>query len=459
MKNTEFLGKDRVSTLLWEFSVPAVAGMVVSALYNVVDGVFVGQGVGTAALAAVSIVFPIMIVLMAVGMLIGLGAGTLVSISLGEGKRDYAEAILGNALTLIVIFVLATVGAALWFLEPILVNVFGVTAEVLPYARDFASIVIGGSLFLHVGFGLNNVIRAQGDPKTAFMTQAIAGLMNIVFNYILIFVFHFGIKGAASATIMAEAIAAIWVLAYFTQGRGALRFHVRNFVPRWEIVKGILSIGVAPFLLQLGASAVMVVLNWNVMKFGGDLGVAAFGIVNRIMMLVMMPIIGISQGAQPIIGYNYGSQQYERVIETLGRTLFAATALCVVSFIGLEIWAERIVLLFNDDAGLVKMGAQGIRAFLLLLPFIGIGLVGANYFQAIGKVLYSIVFSLLRQVILLIPLVYILSHYYGLMGIWAAGPVSDGLSCLLTVACMIASVRSFRRNGDGSAAMERASLR
>lgn len=444
MDTTEFLGKQKISSLLWKFSLPAVVGMVVSTLYNVVDSIFVGRGVGEIALTAVAIAFPIMIVLMAVGMLVGIGAATLVSLSLGEKNNDQAEWVLGNALTMMIIFILATTGLALWYLDPILVNWLGVTPEVLPDARDFTAIILGGSMFMHIGFGLNNVIRAQGDPRTALATQLIAAVINIALNYLLIFVFPLGIKGSAIASILAQAVAAIWVVYYFTYGSKVLRFKKQCLALRMNIVKGIFKIGVAPFFMQLGASAVMVVLNLRIMEFGGITAVAAFGIINRIIMLIMMPVAGISQGVQPIIGYNYGAKQYQRVLTALNTAIAVATGICLCGFLVAQLFTGEIVRLFNDSPELVEIGTTGMRIFLLMVPIIGFQIIGANYFQAIGKAYYSIIFNLLRQVIVLIPLVFIFSHYFGLMGIWAAGPVSDIAAALLTGICLYGDVKRLK---------------
>jgi len=444
MDNMTFLGEQKISSLLWKFSLPAVVGMVVSTLYNVVDSIFVGRGVGEIALTAVAIAFPIMTVLMAVGMLIGIGAATLISLSLGEKNIERAEWVLGNALTLMIIFILTTTGLALWYLDPILVNWLGVTPEVLPDARTFTAIILGGSMFMHIGFGLNNVIRAQGDPKTALATQLIAAVINIFLNYLLIFVFPLGIKGSAIATILAQASAAVWVVYYFTYGSKLLRFKKRYLALRINIITGIFKIGVAPFLMQLGASAVMVVLNLRIMEFGGTTAVAAFGIINRILMLIMMPVAGISQGVQPIIGYNYGAKQYQRVLTALNTAIVAATCICLCGFLMAQLFTESIVRLFNDGPQLVEIGTIGMRIFLLMVPIIGFQIVGANYFQAIGKAYYSVIFNLLRQVIVLIPLVFILSHYFGLMGIWAAGPSSDIAAALLTGICLYGDVKRLK---------------
>lgn len=430
------LETEKISVLLWKYSLPAIAGMLVSSLYNVVDSIFVGRGVGEAALTAVTLAFPIMAILMAVGMLVGIGAATVVSISLGEKNKERAELVLGNAFTMMVVFVLGTTGIALWQLDFILVSWLGTTPEVLPYARDFTGIILAGSIFLHVGFGLNNIIRAQGDPRTALATQVIAAAINAVLNYVFIFLLGMGIAGAAWATVLAQAVAAGWVMRCFMQGSGLLRLRKKNLLLHADVVAEICKIGSAPFLMQVGASVVMVVLNLRIMMFGGDTAVAAFGIATRILMLVAMPVAGISQGAQPIIGYNYGARQFNRVLATLKTAMWFSIAVCIGGLACVELFAEQIVRLFNDEPRLIAIGSTSIRIFLSMLPAIGFQIIGANYFQAIGKAYYSIVFNLLRQILVLIPMVFLLSGWFGLLGIWAAGPVADLASALLTGACL-----------------------
>jgi putative MATE family efflux protein len=441
MESASFLGEERISALLWRFSVPAIAGMLVTALYNVVDSIFVGQGVGEIALTAVTIAFPVMTFLMAIGMLVGVGAATMVSLRLGEKRRDDAEMILGNALTLMAVLIFVTTGMFLYFLDDFLIDFLGVAPEVFPYARDFISIILLGSVFMHVGFGLNNVIRAQGDPHTALKTQLIAAGVNILFNYLFVFVLPWGVKGAALATIMAQATAAVWVVYYFTYGPGVLRFHWHCLRLRPAIVKDIFRIGVAPFLMQVVASAVMVILNVRIQMFGGTSAVAAYGVINRVQMLLMMPIVGISQGAQPIIGYNYGARDFTRVLKTLKLAITSAVLVGCVGFCFAEFFPQEIIRIFNESEALVALGTPGMRIFLFMSPVVGFQIISANYFQATGKPLYSIAFSMLRQLIVLIPMIYILSGYFGLMGVWIASPISDTASSLLTGICLRHDIR------------------
>ena len=365
MDKSNALGEEKIATLLQRYSGPAIIGMVVNALYNVVDSIFVGQGVGEVGLVAVTLVFPLMLILMGVGMFVGLGAGSLISIRLGQKDKAGAELILGNALSLVIILVLLTTAASLWFLDPLLLFL-GATPEVMPYARDFSLIILGGSIFMHVSFGLNNLIRAQGDPHTALKTMLIAALLNATLNPLFIFGFDMGIKGSAWATVVAQIVATVWVLVYFIRGTGTMQLKAANLRLHRKIFTEISRIGMAPFLLQIGAGLVMVVLNFNLLAYGGDLAVAAFGIVNRVLMLILMPVMGISQGAQPIIGYNFGAGNFRRVIEVVKLAALAATGFCLIGFAGIQIFAEQIVQLFNGHAELVQLGADGLRFYLLM---------------------------------------------------------------------------------------------
>lgn len=431
MDQSQALGQEKISNLLWKFSLPAIVGMVVNALYNVVDSVFVGNWVGDIGLTAVTIAFPIMLVLMAIGMLIGIGASTLVSIRLGEQKRQEAEIILGNAFSLMVVAVLATTTLALWFLDPILIFL-GANEHVLPYARDFTRIILVGSIFMHVGFGLNNIIRAEGNPKVAMATMLISALLNMILNPLFIFVLKLGIAGSALATVSSQAVSATWVLRHLTSSRGIIRLRSSNLRLDKTIVWDIFKIGLSPFLMQIAASVVTILYNYGLLRYGGELAVAAIGVINRVGMLILMPVFGISQGVQPILGYNYGAKNYRRVIEVTKLGIYAATAISVAGFIIVQVFAIPIIRLFNDNPELVTLGASGLKILLLMLPVIGFQIIGANYFQAAGKAGYAIFLSMSRQVIILIPAIIILPVYFGLQGIWFAGPVSDVVSSLLT---------------------------
>jgi putative MATE family efflux protein len=453
MPDPRYLEQEAVSRLLWRFSLPAIAGMLAGAGYNVIDSIFVGQGVGMIALTAVTIALPIMTLLMAIGMLIGIGSGALVSISLGERRIEEAEQILGNALMMAIIFIIPAALIVLHFLDPLLTGVLGATPQVLPYAHDFVSIVLLASVFLHIGFGLNNVVRAQGSPNTALATQILSFGVNAALGYVFIFVFHWGIKGAALATAIGQGSSALWVLGFFLSGRGVLRLRLRHMRPRLSVMGRIAAIGVAPFCMQLGMSAVMVIFNWLILGLGGEAAVAAFGVVNRVVMLVLMPVIGVSQGAQPIIGYNFGAGKPRRVVETVVKAAAAATAICVVSFVAAEVFADDLIRLFSGDPRMIEVGRSALRISVAMLPLVGAQIIGANYFQAVGRAQYAVVFSLLRQIIVLIPAAYLLSRLWGLTGVWIAGPTADFASALITAPCVIFDLRAyFRRRAPTEAA-------
>ena len=431
MDQSQALGQEKISKLLWEFSLPAIVGMVVNALYNIVDSIFVGNGVGDVGLTAVTIAFPITIVLMAIGMLIGIGASTLVSIRLGEQKYQEAEFIVGNAFTLMIVAVLPTTAMALLFLDQILVGL-GAEAHVLPYAREFTRIILLGSIFMHIGFGLNNIIRAEGNPRIAMATMLISALLNTILNPLFIFVLKLGIAGSALATVAAQAVSAAWVLRYLTSDQSALKLRWANLRLDKSIVYEIVKIGLSPFLMQLAASVVTVIYNYSLLRYGGELAVAAIGIINRVAMLILMPIFGISQGVQPILGYNYGAKNYTRMLEVIKLGMYAATAVSILGFIVTQLFATPIIRVFNDNPELIAIGSSGLKVFLVFLPIIGFQIIGANYFQAVGKAGHAIFLSMSRQVIVLIPAILILPHFFGLQGIWFAGPVADFISSLVT---------------------------
>ncbi|MGI6093417.1 MAG: MATE family efflux transporter [Veillonellaceae bacterium] len=441
MDNPNALGEKSIGSLLWEFSLPAVTGMLVSALYNVVDSIFVGNGVGELGLAAVTIAFPVMLVLMAFGMLVGIGATAQISISIGQRKKAQAEKILGNAFSLSLIIAITLTTVVLLFLDPILI-LLGAEQAVLPYAREFTRIIIGGSIFSFVGFGLNNIIRAEGSPKTAMATMLISAILNIILNPLFIFGLNMGIGGSALATVISQAVAAIWVLAYFIgPRRGYLKLRWSNLKLDMEIIHTIFAIGLSSFFMQVAASIVAVLYNFSLINYGGDIAVAAMGVVNRVSVFMLMPIFGISQGVQPIIGYNYGAGNYDRVIEALKKATIAATMFAFSGFIIVELFNAQIIAIFNQNQQLIEIGSNGMRVFLAMMPIVGLQIVGSTYFQAVGKARQSLLLSLSRQVLFLIPLIVILPRMWGLSGIWLASPIADLTSTVLTAMLLFREIR------------------
>jgi putative MATE family efflux protein len=444
MNRSQSLGEEKISTLLWRFSLPAITGMVVNAFYNVIDSIFVGRGVGEIGLTAVTIAFPIMIVLMGLGMLVGVGAAAVVSLRIGEKKQQEAEKILGNAFTLSMILAIGFSACILLFLDPIL-NILGAEPNVLPYARDFTRIIVLGSAFMYVGFGLNNIVRAEGNPRMAMSTTLISAGLNILLNPLFIFIFHLGVGGSALATVVSQGVSAVWILLYFLRGKSLLKLRKANFVLDKGIVLSIFKIGMSPFLMQIAASMTTILFNYTLLRYSGELAVASIGIINRIAMLMLMPIFGISQGLQPIIGYNYGAGNYPRVIKALKIAICAATLFSTVGFLLVQIFDKQIIMLFNDNPELILIGSAAMRINLCMLPVIGFQIIGANYFQAVGKAGYAIVLSMSRQLILLIPLLLFLPTLLGVDGVWLASPISDFTSALLTGAFLFWELRKLGR--------------
>lgn len=446
MDRSKQLGQEKIWKLLVSFSVPAIVGMLVNALYNIVDRIFVGRGVGRLAIAGITIGFPLMIILMAFGMLVGLGATALISIRLGEDRREEAEHIMGNALTLVIVIMLALTIFGLIFLEPLL-GLFGASPEVMPYAKGYMKIILIGAVFQGIGFGMNNLIRAEGNPRIAMLTMLIGAILNTILDPIFIFIFKWGVEGAAIATVLSQAVSSIWVLAYFVRGKGVLKVKKENLPLKMTVVLSIFSIGFAPFMMQLAASAVAAILNGQLKNFGGDIAISAMGIVNSVSTIILMPIFGINQGSQPIIGFNYGAGQYDRVKKTFKYASIAATILVILWYGAINIFPSQIVSLFaKGDRDLIDISVNGMKIFFAVLPFIGFQIISANYFQAVGKPKQAAILSLLRQVVLLIPALLILPKYFGLNGVWLATPFADGLSAIITGIWIVFEIKSLDSN-------------
>lgn len=444
MNNPQELGQQPIGRLLWKFSVPAITGMVVNALYNIVDSVFVGRGVGELALAAVTISFPLVIVLMGFGMLVGVGASAQISICLGRQDKLLAEKVLGNATALLLLLAVLLTAGMMLFLDPVLV-LLGASPDLLPMAHEFTEWIVLGSVFMYIGFGLNSVIRAQGHPKTAMATMLISAGLNVLLNPLFIFGLQLGIRGSALATVLAQAVAAIWVLLFLRSDKSYLRLTCGNLRLERAIVRDIVAIGMSPFAMQIAASVVGVLLNHSLILHSGELAVAAMGVINRVAMLLLMPVFGISQGAQPLIGYNFGASNHQRVGETLYKAGLAATLICSVAFVVVQWFAEPILRLFNSNAQLIAIGSVGMRIYLCMLPIIGFQVICTTYFQAVGKAREAMFLSLSRQCVFLIPLVLLLPRWWGLNGIWAAGPTADLVASVLTGALLWRERRQLRQ--------------
>ncbi len=438
MRDQKRLGEEKILKLLMEFSIPAIVGMLVNTLYNIIDRMFIGHipVIGHLAIAGVGITMPLMTIIMAFGMLIGIGTATRISIKLGENKRNEAERHLGNACTLIVVISVLLTVLGLVFMKPLL-NAFGASENIIIYAEQYIQIIYFGCIFNVLGFGLNHSIRSDGSPKVAMLSMLIGAITNIVLDPIFIFVFDLGVRGGAIATVISQFVSGIWVVYYFTKGKSVLKIKKEYLKLDRKVVLSIFAIGVSPFSMQLANCAVQVVSNNSLQRYGGDTAVAAMTIINSLAMIFMMPIFGINQGMQPIIGYNYGAKKYSRVKETVKYGIVAATIIVTIGFLVVEAFPEKLIQIFNSSPELLEVGIPGMRIFLFMLPLVGGQVIVTNYFQSIGKVKISMLLSLLRQVILLIPCLIIIPIFKGLTGVWLAGPVSDFLSVIITVVIFI----------------------
>jgi putative MATE family efflux protein len=432
-EKTKELATLPVPRLMLNYFIPSFIGVFLNALYNIVDRIFIGQGVGSMALSGVSATFPIMLIVMGFGMLIGIGAGVLISINLGKHDMNKAEKVLGSSfLLMILVSILITIiGFAI---KNPLLHSFGATPQTIEFANDYLDIILAGTIFQMVGFSLNNIIRAEGNAKVAMYSMIISAGTNIILNPIFIFGFHMGVKGSALATVISMILLTIWVLVHFRSSRSVVRLKPENIRFDRKILLEIIAIGMAPFFMQIANSFVQGLLNTKLIAFGGDLAVGAMGIVNSVVTLIVMAIVAINMASQPIISFNYGAKSFSRVKETLRLAIISATFISILAFIGVETLPHSIVRLFNSsDTGLLTFGVEGLRLSLMALPLIGFQVVTGNFFQSVGNAKVAVLLTLLRQVIILIPLLFILPNYFGLHGIWIAMPISDALSAVIVV--------------------------
>lgn len=441
----KLLGEEPIGKLLIKFSIPAITGMVVNALYNVVDRIFIGLGVGDLAIGGLFISSPISLIIMAFSMLIGIGGNTLVSIKLGQNKKEEAEKVTGNSFILLILTSLLITIFGLIFLKPLL-DLFGASPSNFQYAYDYMKIILIGAVFQAIGLGMNNFIRGEGSPTIAMKTMLIGAISNTILDPIFIFWFNMGVSGAALATIISQALSAIWVMRYFFGGNSMLTIKKEYLKPKLDIAKNIVAIGLGPFSMQLAGSMVTVLLNNSLKNYGGDLANSSMAVINSIAMMVMMPVFGINQGAQPIIGFNYGAEKYDRVKKTLKYAIIGATCITTTGFILTQLFPIQLYKMFISKGGnlteISKIGVPGMRIYLAMFPIVGIQVVSSNYFQAIGKPKHAMLLSLSRQVLVLIPALIILPKIYGLTGVWLAGPISDFVASIITIYFVTRSVKN-----------------
>ena len=375
-----------------------------------------------------------MILVAAFGMLIGIGAGVRISINMGKKEFNLAERVLGNSFILMIIVGLLVTLIGFMIKTPMLRS-FGANDQTIGYAQDYLNIILLGSVFQVVGFSLNNIIRSEGSPRNAMFSMIVCSVVNVILNPIFIFGFSMGVKGSAIATVISQFILMIWVISHFMSKRSILKLRVRNMKLDKKIIWQIVTIGMAPFAMQIAGSLVQATYNTQLIRYGADVAVGAMGIINSVAILIVMAVISINMASQPIIGYNFGAGNFLRVRQTWNIGIKAGTIISIAAFILVELFPGSIIRLFNhDDPQLYEIGIHGIRIFLLMLPLVGFQVICSNYFQSIGKAQISLFLTLLRQVIVLLPLLTFLPMRYGIDGIWMASPISDIIStCLVYI--------------------------
>ena len=463
-ERSRLLADESIGKLLFKLSAPATIGMLVMALYNLVDTVFVGQALGensVQGIAGIAVAFPIMMIVMAIALAIGIGGASIISRSLGERNIDRAENVMGNVLSLVLITSAIICIAGSIFITPIL-RLFGATDTILPYAIEYLSVILYGAIFFMFALAMNNVVRAEGNAKVAMYTMLVSALVNIVldpffifnsgyieFNFLAdklgimieplyMYGFGLGVKGAAIATVLAQVTGALFIIWYFASGNSSLRFHTKNLMPKWDIARESISIGMGPLARNASSSLMVIVLNNVLLAYGGgDVAIAVFGVVNRLFMFTFMPMYGIVQGLQPIVGFNYGAKNFPRVIESVKLSMFVTTTMAITGFILLLVFPEQLFSIFTTDQQLISSGKYATRIMVMALPLVGFQVVGASLYQAIGKARPSFLLAMSRQLLFLIPLVTILPHFFQLTGVWMAFPLSDSLAFLLTFVMVI----------------------
>ena len=444
------LGTERIRKLLVQYAVPAIIAMTASSLYNMVDSIFIGHGVGPLAISGLALTFPLMNLAAAFGSLVGVGAATLVSMRLGQRDYDTAGKVLGNVFMLNLIIGVAFSIVTLLFLDPIL-YFFGASEATVGYAREYMTVILLGNVITHMYLGLNSVLRASGHPRKAMYATINTVVINTVLDPLFIYGFGWGIRGAAIATVLAQVISLVWQFRILSDRRELLHFRRGIYRLHAKIVRDILAIGMSPFLMNLAACFIVILINKGLKEFGGDLSIGAYGIVNRVAFFFVMVVMGLNQGMQPIAGYNF-AQQYDRVLRVLKLTAIGATCVTTCGFLLGELMPRLAVSLFTKDAELVRLAAEGMRITFVCFPIIGFQMVATNFFMSIGMAGKAIFLSLSRQLLFLLPGLVLLpplfdqyTQWNGSWGVWCAMPLSDLLASIVAFLMLMHQLRGFRR--------------
>ena len=437
------LGTEKISKLLRQYAVPAIIAMTASSLYNMVDSIFIGHGVGKFAIAGLALTFPLMNLGAAFGALVGVGASATISMLLGQKNYDMANKVLGNVVTLNTIIGIVYTIVFLAFLDPIL-YFFGASENTIGYARDYMTIILFGNIITHMYLGLNAVMRSSGMPKKAMYTTIFTVVINAILDPIFIYVFDWGIKGAAIATVIAQSLALAWIVRIFSNKSLVIHFKKGIYKLKVRIVKDVISIGMAPFFMNTAACLIVILINQGLQRHGGDLAIGAYGIVNRVSFVFVMIVLGLNQGMQPIVGYNFGARQYNRVTGALKLTIIIATAIMTLGFLAAEIFPRAICMIFTTDEELIQHAVKGMRIVFMCFPIVGFQIVTGNFFQSVGMAGKSVFLSLTRQLLFLLPGLLILPHFLGTNGIWISMPVSDALSSFVAFVILYTQMKNFK---------------
>ena len=442
--NPHILGTERIGKLLLQYSIPAIIGMTLTSLYNIIDSVFIGHGVGPLAISGLAISFPLMNLIMAFCTLVGVGGATISSIRLGQKDKHGASEVLGNVLMLCIINAVLFGSVSLYFLDDIL-RFFGASEGTLPYARDFMQIILLGTPISYTMIGLNNVMRATGYPKKAMLTSMVTVGCNIVMAPIFIFHFQWGMRGAGTATVISQFVGMVWILYHFMNKESYIHFEKGLYRLKRRIVMSIFGIGMSPFLMNVCASAVVIIINNSLQTNGGDLAIGAYGIINRVLTLFVMIVLGLTMGMQPIIGYNFGAKVFERVRKTLKYGIITGIVITSAGFIACELFPHVIVAMFTDNAELTEIAYTGLRITVMLFPLVGCQIVITNFFQSIGMAKISIFLSLSRQLLYLLPFLLFFSSVWGVKGVWSSMPVSDFLAFVTAVLMLLYHLKKMKK--------------
>ncbi|PQL91191.1 MATE family efflux transporter [Apibacter sp. wkB309] len=438
------LGTENIGKLLKQYAIPAIIAMIASSLYNITDSIFIGHGVGPLAISGLAITFPLMNLAAAFGSLVGAGAATLLSVRLGQKDYTTANSILGNVFIMNLFIGISFTIISLLFLDPIL-YFFGASEKTLPYAHDFMVIILSGNVITHMYLGLNSMLRSSGKPRQSMYATIFTVLINLVLNPLFIFVFNWGIRGSAIATVISQTSVLIWQIYLFCDKNNFIHIQKGIFKLNKYIVKDSLSIGMSPFLMNAAASVIVIIINQGLLKYGGDLAVGAYGIVNRIAFLFVTIVLGLNQGMQPIAGYNFGAKLYPRVTQVLKKTILGATLIMCTGFLIVESVPHAVASIFTTDKELIDIASLGLRMVFICYPIVGFQIVTSTFFQSIGMAQKAIILSLTRQILFLIPFLLILPKFFGIAGIWLSMPLADFFATILAAIMLYKQYKEFNR--------------